>query len=97
MGDEHWLIPTAEVTLTNLDREQILDEDQLPQRVTALTPCFRSEAGAAGRDTRGILRQHQFSKVELVSITTPEQSAQELDRMVQCAEAVLQRLHIPIG
>ncbi|WP_281301480.1 MULTISPECIES: serine--tRNA ligase [unclassified Iodidimonas] len=95
VGDEHWLIPTAEVTLTNLDREQILDEDQLPQRVTALTPCFRSEAGAAGRDTRGILRQHQFSKVELVSITTPEQSAQELDRMVQCAEAVLQRLHIP--
>ncbi|GER01325.1 serine--tRNA ligase [Iodidimonas gelatinilytica] len=93
-GDEHWLIPTAEVTLTNLGREHILTEEDLPIRVTALTPCFRSEAGAAGRDTRGMLRQHQFSKVELVSVTTPEDSRAELDRLVGCAEEVLKRLGI---
>jgi seryl-tRNA synthetase len=89
-----WLIPTAEVPLTNLVRESILDEDDLPIRVTALTPCFRSEAGAAGRDTRGMLRQHQFDKVELVSITTPETSAEEHERMLMCAEEVLKRLDI---
>lgn len=87
-----WLVPTAEVPLTNLVREQILDDAALPLRFTALTPCFRSEAGAAGRDTRGMIRQHQFSKVELVSITTPEQSAAEHERMTNCAEEVLRRL-----
>ncbi|MBM3490640.1 MAG: serine--tRNA ligase [Alphaproteobacteria bacterium] len=87
-----YLIPTAEMTLTNLVRERILDESELPLRVTAWTPCFRSEAGAAGRDTRGMLRQHQFAKVELVSITTPEQSAAEHERMTACAEEVLKRL-----
>ncbi|MBR0986633.1 serine--tRNA ligase [Bradyrhizobium liaoningense] len=86
------LIPTAEVSLTNLARESILDEKQLPMRLTALTPCFRAEAGAAGRDTRGMIRQHQFTKVELVSITTPEASKDELERMLSCAEQVLQRL-----
>ncbi|MBB4359595.1 seryl-tRNA synthetase [Bradyrhizobium sp. CIR18] len=86
------LIPTAEVSLTNLARESILDEKQLPMRLTALTPCFRAEAGAAGRDTRGMIRQHQFTKVELVSITTPEESKDELERMLSCAEQVLQRL-----
>jgi seryl-tRNA synthetase len=91
----HWLIPTAEVSLTNLAAGEILPEDRLPLRVTALTPCFRLEAGAAGRDTKGMIRQHQFSKVELVSITTPEQSAAEHERMVACAEAVLQRLELP--
>ncbi len=90
--DTMWLIPTAEVPLTNLVRDSILDEKQLPIRVTALTPCFRAEAGAAGRDTRGMIRQHQFPKVELVSIATPEQSAAEHERMTQCAEAVLQKL-----
>ena len=90
-----WLIPTAEVSLTNLVREQILDEDKLPMRLTAWTPCFRSEAGAAGRDTRGMIRQHQFSKVELVSITTPANSIAEHDRMTGCAEAVLQKLGLP--
>ena len=88
------LIPTAEVPLTNLVRDQILDERQLPLRVTALTPCFRAEAGAAGRDTRGMIRQHQFSKVELVSITTPETSRDELERMLSCAEEVLRRLEL---
>ena len=87
-----WLIPTAEVPLTNLVREQILDEKQLPIRVTALTPCFRAEAGAAGRDTRGMIRQHQFTKVELVSVTTPEKSLEEHERMTACAEEVLKRL-----
>jgi seryl-tRNA synthetase len=87
-----WLIPTAEVSLTNIVREQILDEDKLPMRLTAWTPCFRSEAGAAGRDTRGMIRQHQFSKVELVSITTPETSGDEHERMTNAAETVLQRL-----
>ncbi len=86
------LIPTAEVPLTNMVRESILSEDELPLRFTALTPCFRSEAGSAGRDTRGMLRQHQFDKVELVSITTPEQSAEEHERMLASAEAVLQKL-----
>lgn len=86
------LIPTAEVPLTNLVREAILSEDELPLRMTALTPCFRSEAGSAGRDTRGMLRQHQFNKVEMVSITTPETSIEEHERMLGCAEAVLQKL-----
>ncbi|HWM48633.1 MAG TPA: serine--tRNA ligase [Xanthobacteraceae bacterium] len=90
----HWLIPTAEVPLTNLVREQILDEDELPLRLTACTPCFRAEAGAAGRDTRGMIRQHQFTKVELVSITTPEQSKDEHERMLACAEEILRRLDL---
>ncbi|WGR74960.1 MULTISPECIES: serine--tRNA ligase [unclassified Bradyrhizobium] len=88
------LIPTAEVSLTNLARESILDEKQLPMRLTALTPCFRAEAGAAGRDTRGMIRQHQFTKVELVSITTPETSKDELERMLACAEEVLRQLDL---
>ena len=87
-----WLIPTAEVSLTNYVREEILDEASLPLRFTAWTPCFRAEAGAAGKDTRGMIRQHQFSKVELVSITTPEQSLAEHERMVDCAQEVLKRL-----
>ena len=86
------LIPTAEVPLTNMVRDAILSEEELPLRLTALTPCFRSEAGSAGRDTRGMLRQHQFNKVELVSITTPESSIDEHERMLGCAEAVLQQL-----
>ena len=89
-----WLIPTAEVPLTNLVRESILSEEELPRRYTALTPCFRAEAGSAGRDTRGMLRQHQFEKVELVSITTPEKSAEEHERMLSCAEAVLKKLDL---
>ncbi len=93
-GDDHWLIPTAEVPLTNLVRESILSEEELPRRYTALTPCFRAEAGSAGRDTRGMLRQHQFEKVELVSITTPEKSAEEHERMLACAEAVLKKLDL---
>jgi seryl-tRNA synthetase len=88
------LIPTAEVSLTNLVREQIVDEKQLPMRLTALTPCFRAEAGAAGRDTRGMIRQHQFTKVELVSITTPETSKDEHERMLACAEEVLRQLDL---
>ncbi|HIJ37767.1 MAG TPA: serine--tRNA ligase [Rhodospirillaceae bacterium] len=91
----HWLIPTAEVPLTNLVQGEIVDEAQLPLRMTALTPCFRSEAGAAGRDTRGMIRQHQFSKVELVSIAHPDASAAEHERMTACAEMVLQRLGLP--
>lgn len=91
----YWLIPTAEVSLTNQVREQILDESSLPLRFTAWTPCFRSEAGAAGKDTRGMIRMHQFSKVELVSITTAEQSNAEHDRMTACAEEVLKRLNLP--
>ncbi len=90
-----WLIPTAEVPLTNLVRESILEEAELPKRFTACTPCFRAEAGAAGKDTRGMIRQHQFTKVELVSITTPEQSAEEHERMLNCAEAVLRKLDLP--
>jgi seryl-tRNA synthetase len=89
-----WLIPTAEVPLTNLVRESILDGKELPMRLTALTPCFRAEAGAAGRDTRGMIRQHQFTKVELVSITTPETSKDEHERMLACAEEVLRQLDL---
>jgi seryl-tRNA synthetase len=92
IGGQLWLVPTAEVPLTNLVREKITDEAELPIRVTAFTPCFRAEAGAAGKDTRGMIRQHQFSKVELVSITTPEQSGAEHERMTACAEEVLKRL-----
>jgi len=93
--DGRWLIPTAEVPLTAMVMDDIVAEKVLPIRVTALTDCFRSEAGAAGRDTRGMLRQHQFRKVELVSVTRPEDSADEHERMTQCAEAVLQRLELP--
>ena len=93
--EKFWLVPTAEVPLTNLVRESILREEELPLRFTALTPCFRAEAGSAGRDTRGMLRQHQFNKVELVSITTPEESATEHERMLTCAEAVLKKLDLP--
>lgn len=94
---DRFLIPTAEVSLTNLVREQILSEDEIaePMRLTALTPCFRAEAGSAGRDTRGLIRQHQFSKVELVSITRPEDSEAEHERMTGCAEAVLKALELP--
>jgi seryl-tRNA synthetase len=88
------LIPTAEVPLTNLVRESILDDKELPMRLTALTPCFRAEAGAAGRDTRGMIRQHQFTKVELVTISTPETSKDEHERMLACAEEVLRRLEL---
>ena len=90
-----WLIPTAEVSLTNLVREKILSEAELPLRFTALTPCFRSEAGAAGKDTRGLIRQHQFDKVEMVSITTPEQSEAEHERMTLAAEHILEALGLP--
>ncbi|MBW0152835.1 MAG: serine--tRNA ligase [Phenylobacterium sp.] len=93
--DGRWLIPTAEVSLTNLVRDQITPAEELPLRLTALTHCFRSEAGASGRDTRGMIRQHQFQKVELVSITTPDQSDEEHERMVGCAEAVLKALELP--
>ena len=93
--DGRWLIPTAEVSLTNIVREKILADIELPIRFTALTPCFRSEAGAAGRDTRGMIRQHQFDKVELVSITRPEDSDDEHERMTACAEAVLDKLELP--
>ena len=94
-GEDYWLIPTAEVPLTNLAREAISEEASLPMRVTAATPCFRAEAGAAGRDTRGMIRQHQFFKVELVTVTTPEQSAEEHERLTACAETVLKRLGLP--
>ncbi len=93
--DDRWLIPTAEVPLTNLVRESISDETDFPLRLTAHTPCFRSEAGSAGRDTRGLMRMHQFNKVELVSIVRPEESDAELERMTQCAEKVLQALDLP--
>jgi seryl-tRNA synthetase len=92
--NDFWLIPTAEVPLTNLVRESIVEEAQLPMRLTACTPCFRAEAGAAGKDTRGMIRQHQFTKVELVSITTPEKSKEEHERMLACAEEVLKRLEL---
>jgi seryl-tRNA synthetase len=97
VGERRWLVPTAEVSLTNLYRETILDESALatPIRMTADTPCFRSEAGSAGRDTRGMIRMHQFRKVELVSITKPEDSEAEHERMTQCAEEVLKRLGLP--
>mgnify|MGYP000754814391 FL=1 len=90
--DDRWLIPTAEVPLTNIVADSIVPRDALPMRLTAFTPCFRAEAGSAGRDTRGLIRQHQFSKVELVTLTTPEESEAELARMTACAETILQRL-----
>ncbi len=93
--NDFWLIPTAEVPLTNMVANEILDEDTLPRRMTAMTWCFRSEAGAAGRDTRGMIRQHQFTKVELVSIVHPDESLAELERMTNCAEEVLKRLELP--
>lgn len=93
--DGRWLVPTAEVVLTNLVREQILDDSNLPLRYTAMTPCFRKEAGSAGRDTRGIIRQHQFYKVEMVSIVRPEDSEAEHQRMVNCAENILKKLDLP--
>ena len=92
--NDFWLIPTAEVSLTNLVRESIVEEAQLPMRLTACTPCFRAEAGAAGKDTRGMIRQHQFTKVELVSITTPDKSKDEHERMLACAEEVLKKLDL---
>jgi seryl-tRNA synthetase len=91
----NWLIPTSEVPLTNIVAEQIVDEETLPRRYTAFTPCFRSEAGASGKDTKGMLRQHQFYKVELVSVTAPEKSIEEHERMTQCAENVLKKLELP--
>ena len=93
-GDDHWLIPTAEVPLSSLCSNQILNVSQLPMRVTSYTPCFRSEAGAAGKDTRGMLRQHQFTKVELVSLVEPEHSSDELERMLNCAEGILKDLNL---
>jgi seryl-tRNA synthetase len=92
--NDFWLIPTAEVPLTNLVRESIVEEAQLPMRLTACTPCFRAEAGAAGKDTRGMIRQHQFTKVELVSVTTPDKSKDEHERMLACAEEVLKKLEL---
>jgi seryl-tRNA synthetase len=92
---DHWLIPTAEVPLTNLAADEIADDTTLPHRYTALTACFRAEAGAAGKDTRGMLRQHQFYKVELVSIAHPDKSEEEHERMTSCAEEVLKRLGLP--
>lgn len=92
---DHFLIPTSEVPLTNIVADSILDDEVLPRRYTAFTPCFRSEAGAAGKDTRGMLRQHQFYKVELVSVTMPEKSVEEHERMTECAEKVLQKLELP--
>ena len=92
---DHWLIPTAEVPLTNLVADEILDAEQLPLRYTAWTPCFRSEAGSAGKDTKGMIRQHQFTKVELVSVVRPEQSEAEHERMTACAEDILRRLELP--
>ena len=94
-SDKRYLIPTAEVSLTNIYREQIVDAETLPVRMTAATPCFRSEAGSAGRDTKGMIRQHQFIKVELVSITKPEDSEAEHLRMTKCAEGILERLELP--
>ena len=91
----HWLIPTSEVPLTNIVADEIVEEESLPRRYTAFTPCFRSEAGSAGKDTRGMLRQHQFYKVEMVGVTTPEKSEEEQERMLNCAEAVLKKLELP--
>lgn len=93
--DGRWLLPTSEVPLTNMVRESIVEANELPLRFTALTPCFRAEAGAAGRDTRGMLRQHQFNKVEMVAVTAPDKSDEEHERMLSCAETVMQRLDIP--
>ncbi len=92
---KRYLIPTAEVSLTNFVRDEIVDADTLPQRLTAHTPCFRAEAGSHGRDTRGMIRQHQFEKVELVSITKPSESHDEHERMTRCAEVVLEKLGLP--
>ncbi len=92
---DHWLIATSEISLTNIVAEMIVDEEYLPRRYTAFTPCFRSEAGSAGKDTRGMLRQHQFYKVEMVGVTTPEKSEEEQERMLGCAEAVLKKLELP--
>ena len=92
---DHWLIPTAEVPVTNLYRDEILDEARLPISLTAYTPCFRAEAGAAGRDTRGIIRQHQFQKVELVKFTRPEDSDAEHERLTRDAEEILETLKLP--
>ncbi len=94
-GTDHWLIPTAEVSLTNIIADAIVNEEELPKRYTAFTACFRSEAGSAGKDTRGMLRQHQFYKVEMVSVTTPEESWNEHERMTQCAETILKKLELP--
>ena len=91
----HWLIPTAEVSLTNMVADSIVDEEELPLRLTAFTPCFRSEAGAAGKDTRGMIRQHQFYKVEMVSVTAPDKSVEEHERMTGCAENILKKLELP--
>ena len=96
-GDDHWLIPTAEIPLTALHSNEILNTNQLPMRVTSYTPCFRSEAGAAGKDTRGMLRQHQFTKVELVSLVEPAHSKDELERMLSCAEGILQDLDLHLS
>ena len=93
--DGYWLIPTAEVPLTNIIADNIVDEEELPKRFTAMTWCFRSEAGSAGRDTRGMIRQHQFTKVEMVSVTKPENSMDELERMTSCAEDILTKLGLP--
>ena len=95
VGTDHFLIPTSEVPLTNLVNDQIVATEELPYRYTALTPCFRAEAGSAGRDTRGMIRQHQFWKVEMVSVTAPDQSEAEHERMTRCAETILQRLDLP--
>ena len=95
VDEQHWMVPTAEVPLTNLVRGRALDPATLPLRLTALTPCFRAEAGAAGRDTRGMIRQHQFMKTELVSVVLPEDAEAELERMRRCAETVLERLGLP--
>lgn len=92
---DHWLIPTAEVSLTNIVADSIIDDDEFPRRYTAHTPCFRSEAGAAGKDTKGMIRQHQFYKVEMVSITHPDQSHAEHEHMTQCAENILKKLDLP--
>jgi seryl-tRNA synthetase len=93
--DGRWLIPTSEVALTNLMIDKIIDAEELPLRLTALTPCFRSEAGAAGKDTRGMIRQHQFWKVEMVSITRPDESEAELEQMTSYAETILKKLDLP--
>ncbi|MEL6574852.1 MAG: serine--tRNA ligase, partial [Pseudomonadota bacterium] len=93
--DDYWLVPTSEVTLTNLAREMIQEPGALPQRFTTHSQCFRSEAGSAGRDVRGMLRQHQFEKVEMVSVVAPEEGRAELERMTRCAETVLERLGLP--
>ena len=95
VSSSRWLIPTSEVPLTNIVADMIVDEESLPRRYTAFTPCFRSEAGAAGKDTRGMIRQHQFYKVEMVSVTTPEESKNEHERMTECAESLLKALELP--